>query len=75
MGEHKDVINRLGRWQAEGSEAYVRTTRKIVMDFQVTAASRIREAGLDFLGEEQLLERFLNAAEVRQWAQPEDREQ
>ena len=74
MGEHKDVINRLGRWQAEGSEAYVRTTRKIVMDFQMSAASRIREAGVDFLGEEQLLERFLSAAEVRHWAHPSDRD-
>ena len=68
MGEHKDVIDRLGRWQADGSEAYVRTTRKIVMDVQMAAANRIRGAGLDFLGEEQLLERFLNAAEVRHWS-------
>ena len=75
MGEHKDVIDRLGRWQADGSEAYVRTTRKIVMDVQMAAANRIRGAGLDFLGEEQLLERFLNAAEVRHWSQPQDREQ
>ena len=41
----------------------------------MSAASRIREAGVDFLGEEQLLERFLSAAEVRHWAHPSDRDQ
>ena len=44
------------------------------MAFQTMAASKVRSAGSDFLGEGRLLEKFLDTAEQRGWSLKEDRE-
>ena len=74
LGESRDLINRLGRWQAECSEHYVRTTRQAVEAFQVKVASRVRERTEDFIGESAVIERFLTYTEQREWSSAADHE-
>ena len=58
MGKDQDLIRRLGRWQADCSEKYVRTAIPIIGAFQEEVATLLRQRGPDVLGEEAVLDDF-----------------
>ena len=71
LGVQKSERDFLGRWSPEGStDAYVRTTLRVVENVQLLAAHHARLAfngGPDFFGEEHLLKKFSNFLVDRGW--------
>lgn len=56
MKEGRDLQERLGRWKAEASDAYIRTTRLVVETFQIEFARKVRDGreNRDWLDEESI---------------------